>query len=255
MQTGGCVALCETTLPPGLCEHPLLARANDTHALNLDPITGKPLRFSTAITGPNRKDWITADVVEITKLVHGAGSIKPVHSPSQKPTCYNRVVKEKMKANTVSRRVRGTAGGDRIDFSHSASSSTASMTCFKMALNDAVPSDSNLGSAGATGFYLGADLPPPQSIKMCCDTFYAQTLLDLGFTPHIKTEPSGKTYVCCDVARAMPGLGASGLLSQLRLLVQLHPPMTSVRPPPPVCSAIARVISPLLLLSMFFDAL
>ena len=34
-----------------------------------------------------------------------------------------------------------------------------------MPLNDTVPSDSCFGSAGATGFYLGADLPDPQSLK------------------------------------------------------------------------------------------
>jgi hypothetical protein len=134
------------------------------------------------------------------------------------------VVKTKMQANAVTRRVRGTAGGDRIDFPYFVSSSTASMTCFKMLCNDTVSSDSNLGSADATDFYLGADLPSPQSIKIYCDTFDSQTLLDLGFTPYIKTGPSGKTYVYCDVVRTtcMPGLGASGLLSQLRLLAQLY---------------------------------
>jgi hypothetical protein len=90
-----------------------------------------------------------------------------------------------------------------------------------MLCSDAVSSDSNLGSADATDFYLGADLPSPQSIKMHCDAFDSQTSLDLGFTPCIKTEPSGKTYVYCDIARTVPGLGASGLLSQLRLLAQL----------------------------------
>ena len=153
-----------------------LACATDTDTLNLDPKTGKPLRFSTAIAGPNRQDWITADVVEITKLVHGTGTIKPVHAPSEKPTCYDRVVKEKIQANKVTRRVRGTAGGDRIDFPYSVSSSTASMTCFKMLCNDTVSSDSNLGSADATDFYLGADLPSPQSIKIYCDTLFLYAL-------------------------------------------------------------------------------
>ena len=228
METGGCHALYSGGPPPlsdpdpDVYDHPLLAYANDTHTLNLDPVTGKPLRFSTAVAGPNRQDWITADVVEITKLVHGTGTIQPVHVPSQKPTYYNRVVKEKMLANSIQRRVRGTAGGDRIDFPYSVSSSTASMTCVKMMMHDAVSSESNLGSADATDFYLGADLPTPQSIKIYCDTFDASTLLDLGFTPYIKTEPSGKTYVYCDIVRTMPGLGASGLLSQLRLLAQLY---------------------------------
>jgi hypothetical protein len=57
-----------------------------------------------------------------------------------------------------------------------------------MLCNGTVSSDSNPGSADATDFYLGADLPSPQSIKIYCDTFDSQTLLDLGFTPCMKTD-------------------------------------------------------------------
>jgi hypothetical protein len=129
MKTGGCDAPCD---PLSIArEHPPLACATDTDALSLDPKTGKPLHFSTAVAGPNRQDWTTADVVEITKLVRGAGAIKPAHVPSEKPTHYDCVVKEKMQANTVTRRVRGTAGGDRTDFPYSASSSTAFVTFFQ----------------------------------------------------------------------------------------------------------------------------
>jgi hypothetical protein len=106
------------------------------------------------------------------------------------------VVREKMKGNDIERRVRGTAGGDRITFPCSVSSSTASLTCFKMLLNDVVSCDSNLAYADATVFYLGADLPEPQSLKMCCDTFDGATLILLGFKPFLKTEPSGKTCAC-----------------------------------------------------------
>jgi hypothetical protein len=191
--------------------------------LTLVLLTLTPKRANFFVfAGPNRQDLTTADVVETTKLVHGTGTIKPVHVPSEKTTCYNRVVKEKMQANAVTRRVRGTAGGDRIDFPCSVSSSTAYMTCFKMSSNGAVSSDSNLGSADATGFYLGADLPAPQSAKIYRDAFDSKTLRDFGFTPCMKTEPSGKTCARCDIVRTVPGLGASGLLSQLRLLAQLY---------------------------------
>jgi hypothetical protein len=104
-----------------------------------------------------------------------------------------------MKGRSIERRVRRRAGGDRatFPFSVSVSSSTASLTCFKMLLNDVVVScDSNLASADATDFYLGADLPEPQSLKMCCDTFDGATLILLGFKPFLKTEPSGKTCAC-----------------------------------------------------------
>ena len=132
--------------------------------------------------------------MELTKLVHDTGTLLPTHTPSQKPTYYNRVVKEKIKAGSVERRVRGTAGGDRISFPYSVASPTASMTCFKMLLNDTVSSNSYLGSADASDFYLGADLPSPESIKIYVDTFDSATLDQLNFTPYIKTEPSGKRY-------------------------------------------------------------
>jgi hypothetical protein len=44
------------------------------------------------------------------------GTLVPVHSPSQPPTCYNRVVKEKLKAGKAERRVRGTIGGGQSFF-------------------------------------------------------------------------------------------------------------------------------------------
>jgi hypothetical protein len=81
------------------------------------------------------------------------------------------------------------------------------MTCFKMLLNDAVSPNSYLGSASASDFYLGADLPSPESIKTYVDTFDSDALDQLNFTPHIKTEPSGKRYVYCDILRSMYGLG------------------------------------------------
>ena len=205
--------------PPAV--HPLLAYATALSTLNLDP-SGRPLRFSSALSGPNRADWITADIVELVKLVMDTGTLVPVHSPSQPPTYYNRVVKEKLKAGKVERRVRGTIGGDRLSFPYSVSSTTASMTCFKLLLNSVVSSDSNLASADISDFYLGADLPEPESVKIYLSTFPPDVLDKLGFTPFIKTDSSGKTYIYCDVVKSCYGIGSSGLLSQIRLIAQLH---------------------------------
>ena len=200
---------------------PLLAYAADTPTLNLDHY-GQPLRFSSALKGPNRDAWIEADIVELVKLVYGTGTLLPVHSPSQSPTYYNRIVKGKFKAGEVERRVRGTAGGDRISFPYSVSSSTASMTTFKCLLNAVVSSDSHLASADASDFYLGAPLPNPESMKIYTDTFDHATLDYLGFTPFIKTDSSGKHFVYCDILTTLYGLSCSGLLSHLRLLAQLY---------------------------------
>jgi hypothetical protein len=58
-----------------------------------------------------------------------------------------------------------------VSFPCSVASPTAPMACFKMLLNGAVSSNSHLGSADASDFYLGADLPSPGSIKIHVDTF------------------------------------------------------------------------------------
>ena len=60
---------------------------------------------------------------------------------------------------------------------------------------DFFQTNSCLGSADASDFYLGADLPSPESIKIYVDTFDSGTLDQLNLTPYIKTEPSGKRYV------------------------------------------------------------
>jgi hypothetical protein len=118
--------------------------------------------------------------------------------------------------------VRGTIGGDCMSFPHSASSTTASMTCFKMLLNSTVSSDSNLASAEISDFYLGPDLPDPESLKLYLDTFPEEVLNKLGFTPFVKHDSSGKKHTCLDVVKSSYGVGSSGLLSQIRLVAQLH---------------------------------
>ena len=92
------------------------------------------------------------------------------------------------------------------------------MTCFKLLLNSVVSSDSNLASADISDFYLGADLPEPESVKIYLSTFPPDVLDKLGFTPFIKTDSSGKTYIYCDVAKSCYGTGSSGLLSQIWLI-------------------------------------
>lgn len=90
-----------------------------------------------------------------------------------------------------------------------------------MLLNSTVSSDSNLASADISDFYLGADLPDPESLKLYLDTFPEEVLNKLGFTPFIKHDSSGKKYIYLDIVKSCYGVGSSGLLSQIRLIAQL----------------------------------
>ena len=211
------------TAPETISSNPALlsAAASLFPTLNLDS-RGRPLKFTTALNGPNREEWMTKDFVELVKLVLGTGTLKPTMRPSTNPTYYNRVVKEKAKADGIERRVRGTAGGDRVKVPYNVSSATASMTAFKCLLNATVSDDDNLAAADASDFYLGADLPAPVSIKIYTDTFSAADLATVGFTAFIQTDPSGKHFVYCDIVKSMYGLPMAGLVSHLRLVAQLY---------------------------------
>ncbi len=75
----------DSFLPPGSAGAPVL---------NVDA-AGLPLTFRSALAGPFRQQWIESDDDELVKLVKGTGTLTPVHTYTNTPTYYNRVVKEK----------------------------------------------------------------------------------------------------------------------------------------------------------------
>ena len=174
----------------------------------------------------NRAEWIEADSVELIKLVRDTRTLVPRHSPTSTPTYYNRVVKEKLDASRptgVKRRVRGTAGGDRVSVPYSCSSATASLPCVKLMFNAVVSeAESRFGTLDLTDYYLGSDLPHPESIKIFVATFPPALLADLGLTPYIKTDSKGRPYIFFDIVKTMYGLPQAGLLSQLQLVSLLY---------------------------------
>jgi len=138
----------------------LALAAPDIPILNLTP-DGKPLTFPLALSGPDRHAWIERDVAELRKLFVTLKCLVPSLSPAKKPTCYKRVVKEKWnyEALKIKRRVRGTAGGDRLECPYTSATPTASMTLVKCLLNAVVSEDAHFGTLDITDYYLGADVP------------------------------------------------------------------------------------------------
>ena len=144
----------------------------------MDP-KGQPLKFQSAVNGICRLQWEEADGTELIKLVETTGTLHPVHSYSgSKPTYYNRVVKEKWNsgalkmdaylrdpATDVTHRVRGTAGGDRLNVDYPVSTYTASLSTLNVIFNATVSEDATFGSIDLTDFYLGTPLPEPSFIR------------------------------------------------------------------------------------------
>jgi hypothetical protein len=84
---------------------------------------GRPLTWTSCLSGPNRDTWLDLSGAELVKLVRTTGTLAPCLKPSKKTTYYNEVPAEKWKRNQIVQRVRGTGGGDRIVVNYSVASS------------------------------------------------------------------------------------------------------------------------------------
>ncbi len=103
----------------------------------------------------------------LIKFVETSRTLGPVHFADSTPTYYNPVFREKWSpsslllpgsdrsyATDVDRRLRGTAGADRLQSSVPPSVLVASLPCVNILFNSAVSSDAFFGSIDLTDFYL-----------------------------------------------------------------------------------------------------
>ncbi len=92
----------------------------------------------------------------------------------------------------VDRRVRGTAGGDRLESSVPPSTLVASLPCVNILFNSVVSSDAYFGSIDLTDFYLESPLAKPQFIKIYTNLFFPDVLARLSLLLFIKQDKAGK---------------------------------------------------------------
>jgi hypothetical protein len=196
-----------------------------TPVLNLDD-RGRPLSFPRVLTGPDGAAWLLAAGADLRMLFIESGCLVPTLSPSSTPTYFKNVVKEKFIGDTVDikRRVRGTAGGDRVTVPYCCSTATASMLLVKKILNAVASEHSFFGMLNVANFYYGADIPEAHcpSLRIPLQHYPSDLLYELGLTDFVRTDRAGNPYVYADVKKCIPGLPQSGLLSQLRLISHLE---------------------------------
>jgi hypothetical protein len=156
-------------------------------------------------------------------------TIKPIHAHEQPDdrkkdtTYYNPQVKEKLLADEeLQQRVRGTAGGNKINYPGDVSAQTADMEVVKTLLHS-VASDKYLGkpttefiTLDIRDFYLGADLDRPEYIRIS-----TKCLTEEVMTKHNLHQYVHKGTVLFQIDKCMYGLPQAGLLSQQRLIKHL----------------------------------
>lgn len=188
--------------------------------LNLDDL-GVPLTFTSAINGPNRPQWEAANLEELIRLVD-SGTIQAIHSHEQPverradTTYYNRQVREKLKDGVKSYRVRGTAGGDRINYPGDVTARTADLTVVKLLLHSVISDDVHFMTADIKDFYLGTPLARPEYVRIPVKTMPDVFLDKYDLRPHIFNGS-----ILFQINKGMYGLPQAGLLAQQRLVAHL----------------------------------
>lgn len=200
-----------------------LGHANNANAdtnppvLNLDD-TGNPLTFAKAVQGPDAASWRQAEIeefirlIEVTETMH---AIMPHDQPAERKqdtTYYNPQCKEKIKDGVKTYRVRGTAGGDRINYPGDVSARTAEMDVVKILLQSTVSDHANWMTADIKDFYLMTPLERPEYIRIPLRQL-PQAIIDrYSLQSFIHNDA-----ILFQVNKGMYGLPQAGLLAQQRL--------------------------------------
>ena len=127
------------------------------------PVLDTPHSFKAAMAGPDRAAWEDALDQEWERLVDTwecATFVRSDAKPRHKQACYcNPVVKVKDKPEGPVRRVRVTAGGDRIVYSGEVSADTAALESVKVLWNVLCSEGAQWACLDIVDFYLGTPLP------------------------------------------------------------------------------------------------
>lgn len=198
-----------------------LAMAMQASVLNLNS-DGTPLTFNRAMQGDFQAEWDHANDQEIRKLLTATETMRLIHKadiPADRRgdiTYYNPQVKEKIKEGEHLRRVRGTAGGNLINYPGPVTARTASLEVVRTMYNSALHRKANLCNADITDYYLGTPMDRPEYLRMTRKQLSPTIIAEYDMEQYFHND-----VVHFEVNKGMYGLPQAGLLAQQRLIKHL----------------------------------
>ena len=184
---------------------------------------GTPLTFQSALVSADASSWQSAHIDELDRLL-GATNTMHAIQPDEQPmdrrkdtTYYNPQIKEKVAPDgTRTFRVRGTAGGDRINYPGDVSSSCADVSVVKTLIQSVVSDDAHWLTADIKDYYLMTPLTRSEYIRIPLKLLPRAIIDKYNLTPFIHNDK-----VLFEVTQGMYGLPQAGLLAQQRLIAHL----------------------------------
>ena len=179
-------------LPPQLIRldaHMPSSVANST--LNLDD-SGQPLRYATAKQGENASYWQLAEAEELDRLLT-TETIRPILNDQQPltrrrdTTYYNPQTKEKENAaGERTYRIRGTIGGDRVNYPGPTTARTAAMPLVKILLHSVISDNSHWLTIDIKDYYLNTPLPRPEYLRIALKFIPPTTLRKYNLQSYVR---------------------------------------------------------------------
>ena len=130
---------------------------------------------------------------------------------------YNPQIKEKYDSlGAKTYRVRGTIGGDRINYPGETAANTAAMPVVKLLLQSVISDDLNWMTLDIKDYYLNTPLPRPEYIRIQQKLIPANVIEKHDLQPFLVNNS-----VLFEVNQGMYGLPQAGYLAQRRLIAHL----------------------------------
>jgi hypothetical protein len=180
---------------------------------------GTPLTSNSALKGPDAIKWLKAHGEEIVRLIEsGTGRfIQRVEMPvGRKAAYYNPQCKTKVKNGVLQHRVRGTFGGDVIEYPGPTAAFVATLETVRVLSNAAVSEDANLMTADIADFYLGTPLDRPEYMRIALKHVPPDIIERYQLQPFIHDG-----YLLMEITKGIYGLKQAGKLAQDRLVLHL----------------------------------
>ena len=195
--------------------------ASANTALNLDD-RGQPLTYASAKAGTNAPHWQHAESEELDRLL-ATHTIRPLQYSDQPlhrrqdTTYYNPQTKEKETPDgRRTYRIRGTIGGDRVNYPGPTTARTAAMSLVKILIHSVISDNAQWLTIDIKDFYLSTPLPRPEYPRIQSKFLPTDIIVKHNLTPYLRNDS-----VLFEVNKGKYGLPQAGLLAQQRLITHL----------------------------------
>ena len=190
------------------------------------------LNFRMAMNSDENKHWIQANDEEFERF-DDTKTIKYVHKAEipadRKIAYYNPQIKVKTANDITTYRVRGTIGGDKVDYPGLVAANTADMKTIKLLLNSVISTNgAKFMTLDIKDFYLGTVLPRKEYMRIS-EKQMSQKFID----KHNLQNKLENGYYYAEISKGIYGLPQAGLLAQEKLIQLLKQHGYSMMPNTP----------------------